>query len=92
MDMGVFVCQTCSGIQCVSAMLYCRVASRAALLLPYLCQDSFAMPARHERRHCCPLCSRELGHRVKGVSMSNFTDAEADFLTQNGNKVRAAQH
>lgn len=39
----------------------------------------------------CSTCSgihRELSHKVKGVSMSNFTEKEAEFLTKRGNDVR----
>ena len=39
----------------------------------------------------CSACSgihRELSHKVKGVSMSNFTEKEAEFLASKGNDVR----
>jgi len=38
----------------------------------------------------CSSCSsihRELTHKVKGVSMCNFSDKEIEFLTKNGNEV-----
>ena len=38
----------------------------------------------------CSACAgihRELSHKVKGVSMSNFTDKEAEFLAKWGNEV-----
>jgi hypothetical protein len=38
----------------------------------------------------CSACSgvhRDMTHKVKGVSMCNFSDKEIDFLTNNGNKV-----
>lgn len=39
----------------------------------------------------CSTCAgihRELSHKVKGVSMSNFSDKEAEFLAKWGNDVR----
>lgn len=38
----------------------------------------------------CSACAgihRELNNKVKGISMSNFSDAECAFLKQWGNKV-----
>ena len=38
----------------------------------------------------CSACSgihRELSHKVKGVSMSNFAEKEAEFLAKWGNEV-----
>lgn len=38
----------------------------------------------------CSLCAgihRELTHKVKGISMSNFTQQEIAFLAENGNAV-----
>ena len=38
----------------------------------------------------CSACAgvhRELSHKVKGISMSVFTDEDIQFLTENGNKV-----
>lgn len=40
--------------------------------------------------YVCSACSgihREMTHKVKGVSMSNFTDKEAAFLAEKGNVV-----
>ena len=38
----------------------------------------------------CSACSgihREMSHKVKGISMSEFNDAEIKILTENGNTV-----
>lgn len=38
----------------------------------------------------CSACAgihREMTHKVKGISMSNFTASEISFLTENGNAV-----
>lgn len=35
----------------------------------------------------CAGIHRELNHKVKGISMSNFTPAEITFIEQNGNAV-----
>lgn len=35
-------------------------------------------------------CSRQFGHRVKGVSMSTFKPEEVQALAESGNAVRAA--
>jgi len=38
----------------------------------------------------CSQCAgihREINHKVKGISMSNFSDAELQNLTENGNLV-----
>ena len=38
----------------------------------------------------CSACAgihREFSHKVKGISMSNFTETETKFLAENGNKV-----
>lgn len=35
-----------------------------------------------------PMCSREFGHRVKGISVSRFTPEEAAALEEGGNGVR----
>ena len=38
----------------------------------------------------CSACAgvhRELNNKVKGISMSNFSEAETTFLRENGNKV-----
>ena len=38
----------------------------------------------------CSTCAgvhREFNHKVKGISMSNFSDAEIKFLAESGNKV-----
>lgn len=34
------------------------------------------------------ICSREFGHRVKGISLSKFTPEEVEALTTGGNAVR----
>lgn len=34
-----------------------------------------------------PLTSREVGHRVKGISVSNFSEEEVQTLTKIGNKI-----
>jgi hypothetical protein len=39
----------------------------------------------------CMMCSglhREINHKVKGISMSEFTEAEVAALTAGGNAVR----
>jgi hypothetical protein len=39
----------------------------------------------------CSACAglhRDFSHKVKGISMSTFTDDDLKFLNQNGNKVR----
>ncbi len=41
----------------------------------------------------CSTCAgvhREFNNKVKGISMSNFTEAEIKFLAESGNKVRPA--
>lgn len=48
--------------------------------LPTAC--SLAPPPRP------PPCSRQFGHRVKGVSMSTFKKDEVETLRQSGNEVR----
>ena len=38
----------------------------------------------------CSACAgvhREFNHKVKGISMSNFSETETKFLAENGNKV-----
>lgn len=38
----------------------------------------------------CSTCAgihREFSNKVKGISMSNFTEQETKFLAENGNKV-----
>ena len=38
----------------------------------------------------CSACAglhRDFSHKVKGISMSTFTDEDIKFLNQNGNKV-----
>jgi hypothetical protein len=38
----------------------------------------------------CSACAgvhRDFSHKVKGISMSTFTDEDIKFLTINGNKV-----
>jgi len=38
----------------------------------------------------CSACAgihRDFSHKVKGISMSNFNEAETKFLAENGNKV-----
>jgi len=38
----------------------------------------------------CSTCAgihREITHKVKGISMSNFTPTEIQFLVENGNAV-----
>jgi hypothetical protein len=42
----------------------------------------------------CPGCSgihREFSHKAKGITMSNFTDKEVEFVKANGNKVAFAK-
>ena len=36
----------------------------------------------------CAGVHRELNNKVKGISMSNFSEVETDALKQHGNKVR----
>ena len=39
----------------------------------------------------CSTCAgihREITHKVKGISMSNFTQSEISFILENGNAVR----
>lgn len=36
----------------------------------------------------CLLCSRQYGHRVKGISMSKFSKEEIAELQNGGNEVR----
>lgn len=35
----------------------------------------------------CTPCSRQFGHRVKGISMSTFTAEEVEALKNGGNQV-----
>jgi hypothetical protein len=45
----------------------------------------------HHAVHCCVIgeCSRQFGHRVKGVSMSTFKTEEVTTLEESGNAVRS---
>lgn len=43
----------------------------------------------------CSSCAgvhREFSHKVKGISMSNFSEEETKFLAQHGNKVSIHTH
>ena len=37
---------------------------------------------------CVATCRRSIPFRVKGITMSNFTADEAQFMVEHGNKVR----
>lgn len=70
-----FVCTTCSGIQ------YERAACPRAPAM--FC----ALTGRWWRWRCR---SRSLNHRIKGISMSQWTDTEVEELEKAGNEVRSA--
>ena len=72
MNFGTFICTNCATAQCVS------------LLAPTLGAPRLAPRSRAPR----PRRSRALNHRVKGISMSVFSQEEVSKLQAVGNEVR----
>ena len=71
MNFGTFICTNCATAQCVSLMA-------PTLGAPRLAPRSRAPPPRR---------SRALNHRVKGISMSVFSQEEVAKLQAAGNEV-----
>jgi len=71
MEIGIFVCQVCGGLWCVRNARRWRTRGDATPLA--------------RRLRACPR-SRDFELRAKGISMSNFSDEEADFFDKHGNK------
>jgi len=75
---GVFVCVACSGAQYV-------FLTRG--MAPY---DLIDNPVKFQFiiNWYHVYCSREFGHRVKGISLCSFSEEELNTLEAWGNKVR----